>query len=362
MIKILHINSSISTNSGVMSVIMNYYRHINTREVQFDFMYYIENQNDYKEEIKNYGGNYYLIETPKHLLKFKKDLDLFLKRHQGEYKIVHLHDIFLARFIYRILKNNGIDQLIVHCHSAKWSSHFFSGLRNRILCRHIDHYADQFFACSHAAGSFVYDKNVKYTVINNAIDIEKFQYVKEIRNQLREKMNLTDKIVIGHVGRFSIEKNHSFLIQIFKEVLNVEKNAVLLLIGEGELKKEMETMVKELKIEDKVIFLGNRKDVYLFYQVMDVFVLPSLYEGLPLVGVEAQISGLRCIMSNNVTQEVCLTDVSFLDLADNMDLWVKKIIEKSYEQRIDNSAEIVREKGFSITDEALKLQEKYKNM
>lgn len=362
MIKILHINSSISTNSGVMSVIMNYYRHIDTKKVQFDFMYYIENENNYKSEIKKIGGNYYFIDNPKKLFQFQKKLDVFLKKHHGEYKIIHLHDIFLARFIYKIAKNNGIEHFIVHCHSAKWSSHFFSGVRNKILCQHINCYADEFFACSNAAGTFVYNNKVHYSVINNAINVEKFKFVKELREQLREDMGLTNKIVIGHVGRFSKEKNHQFLIQIFKQILDKNKEAILLLIGEGELKNEIEMMTKALRIENNVVFLGNRKDVHMLYQIMDVFVLPSLYEGLPLVGVEAQINGLRCVMSENVTQEVQITDVSFLSLSENKEIWSETIIKKAYEERIIDSIDIVREKGFSIADEAQKLQERYENM
>lgn len=362
MIRVLHINSSISTNSGVMNVVMNYYRRINRMKVQFDFMYYIENKNNYKLEIQSLGGNYYFINSPKHLFQFQKELDGFLKKNKGKYKIIHLHDIFLAKFIYKIAKNNGIEHLIVHSHSAKWSSHFLSGIRNKILCQHIDQYADDFFACSNAAGTFVYNNKIQYSIINNAIDVDKFKYVEELRSQLREKMNLSNKMVIGHVGRFSKEKNHRFLIQIFKKLLDKNKEAVLLLIGEGELKEEIEMMTKKLKIEDKVIFLGNRKNVCLYYQIMDVFVLPSLYEGLPLVGVEAQINGLRCVMSKNVTREIALTDVSFLKLSEDIDLWVEKIVEKAYKKRIDNSADIVRKKGFSIFDEAQKLQEKYEHM
>lgn len=153
-----------------------------------------------------------------------------------------------------------------------------------------------------------------------------------------------------------------FLIQVFKKILDRNKDAVLMFVGEGKLKNEIEMMTKNLGIEDNVIFLGNRKDVYLYYQIMDVFVLPSLYEGLPLVGIEAQINGLRCVMSENVTSEVCLTDVSFLSLSDDKDLWAEKIIEKACEKRIENSVDIVRKKGFSITDEAKKLQEKYESI
>lgn len=360
--KVLHVNSSISSNSGVMNVIMNYYRHIDRKKIQFDFLYYIEHENNYKKELDKLGSYYYLISSPKNILKFKDELSSFLVQHFGEYEIVHLHDIFLARIMYKIFKDHGIKKVIVHCHSAKWSNNLLSGIRNKLMCINLNKYADDFFACSRAAGNFVYKKDMEYTIVNNAIEIDRFVYSVQQRKKLRAEMKLDNKIVIGHVGRFSKEKNHKFLIEVFEEILKINKNSVLLLIGEGDLKEKIELNIKELDLENKVILLGNRKDVNLLYQVMDVFILPSIYEGLPLVGVEAQISGLRCVMSDVITNEVNLTDVSFLSLKTTKKDWAVKILEKANEGRIINSADMVKEKEFSICQEAEKLQKLYLNM
>lgn len=356
-IKILHINSSIGINSGVMNVIMNYYRFINKDTIRFDFLYYIENEKNYKEEIKKNGGNYYYIVSPKKIISFRIKLDNFFKIHT-EYKIIHLHDIFLAKIIYPIAKKYGI-KLIIHAHSARWSNNKISGLRNKLMCINIEKYSDACFACSKAAGDFVYRKQKKYYLVKNAIDINKFSFNQIIREKIRKELQLDHKIVLGHVGRFSIEKNQIFLIEIMNKILNYNSNIVLLLVGDGPLRHKIEKSVNENNINNNVIFLGSSKNVFELYQAMDLFLLPSIYEGLPLVGVEAQISGLRCIMSSNVTNEVNLTDVTFLDLDNDIDKWVNIILEKIKMSRVENAQFIVEEKGFSIEQEAKKLYQKY---
>ena len=361
MIRVLHINSSLSTNSGVMRVIMNYYGYIDKSEIRFDFMYYIESENNYKQTIENNNGKYYMVESPRKLIKFKKDLAAFFQQHKDEYDIVHLHDVFLARFIYKIAKHNGVKKVIVHSHAAEWSSHFIGKIRNRLLCKNIQCFSDTYFACSEAAGDHVF-KNLNYKVINNAVDLEKFSFSELKRTQLRQAMRLEGKIVIGHVGRFNPQKNHPFIIEVFNEIVKQRPNAVLLLIGEGKLQQDIKSMAYKMNLTDKMLFLNNRTDVNDLYSAMDVFILPSLYEGLPMAGVEAQAAGLRCVMSENVTKEAAIGDVAFLKLSDSIEVWANEIIQKAESERTANAFQTAKSKGFSIADEAKKLSELYKQL
>lgn len=362
MIKILHINSSISVNSGVAGIIMNYYKHIDKSLIQFDFLYFLESENNFENQINEFGGHAYKIGNPKNILKFINELKEFMNKHKNEYDIVEIHVVYLAKLIYSTLKKSGIKKVILHAHATKWSEKKISAIRNKLMCINLKKYSDVFFACSDAAGKFVYGNDASFTIINNAIDTKRFKFSQIIRNQVRHDLHIEDKVVVGHVGRFCQQKNHIFLINIFLNILKKNPESILILIGEGPLQEEIISLVKENNIERNVIFLGNQKHVEIYYNAMDVFVLPSLYEGLPLVGVEAQINGLRCVMSKEITNEVNITDVSFLELKDDVDKWADLILRKASSPRIEDAISIVKRKGFSIDEETKKLENTYHNL
>lgn len=307
-IRVLHFVSTLSRGSGVMSVIMNYYRHIDRDKVQFDFLHFIACEDSYMEEIRELGGKIYCIDKPGSSFQSIKQLNSFFRLHAGEYTWLHNHEVYLTFLLRPIAKRYGLEKFIVHCHATKYSDKTLNAARNRILCLPIRFMKVERFACSEAAGKFLYGEKMlkagKVFIMHNAIDCEKFRFRPEVRERLRKEMGLEGKFVIGHVGRFERQKNHEFLIEVFAECKKEIDSCILLLIGEGSLRAKIEKKVVEKGLENSILFLTKRNDMEYLYQVMDLFVLPSLYEGLPVACLEAQVSGLKCIVSRTVTDEL----------------------------------------------------------
>lgn len=364
-IRVIHFLSSLSITSGVAAVIMNYYRNIDRDKVQFDFIYFYENGITYENEINKLGGNIYKISKPGLISNFYKEINNVLKRYDNNYTIFHNHEAYLNIFINKIIKKNNIKSLIVHSHTTLYSDKKISALRNRLLCLPIKKQANYFFACSKAAGETFFGK--KYTlnnrvfILNNAINCEKFQYDARVRSDVRKELNIENRFVIGHVGRFNNQKNHKFILKLFNEILKKKNDCKLLLIGDGPLLDDIKLMSKRMNINRNIIFLGRRNDINRILQGMDCFILPSLYEGLPVIGVEAQCSDLPCIMSDNITKEVDVGNCEFLSLDDNINKWVNSVINKEGFKRND-STESLKNNGFDIRQESLKLRDFYINV
>lgn len=307
-IRVLHFVSTLSRGSGVMSVIMNYYRHIDRDKVQFDFLHFIACEDSYMEEIRELGGKIYCIDKPGSSFQSIKQLNSFFRLHAGEYTWLHNHEVYLTFLLRPIAKRYGLEKFIVHCHATKYSDKTLNAVRNRILCLPIRLMKVERFACSEAAGKFLYGEKMlkagNVFIMHNAIDCEKFRFRPEVRERLRKEMGLEGKFVIGHVGRFERQKNHEFLIEVFAECKKEIDSCILLLIGEGSLRSKIEKKVVEKGLKNSIIFLTKRNDMEYLYQVMDLFVLPSLYEGLPVSCLEAQVNGLECIVSRTVTDEL----------------------------------------------------------
>lgn len=365
-IRILHLVSSLSKSSGVMSVIMNYYRNINRNEVQFDFLYFKNIENTYKKEIEDLGGKVFLISKPSFSRSFKNELENFFKDYGCKYAALHNHQVAINFLFSSIAKKHGIDNIIVHSHTTMYSDKKISAIRNRILCIGLKKRATHYFACSKAAGEFLYgrkslnDDNV--IVVNNAVDCQKFRFNQSIRDNIRRNLGLQNHIVIGHVGRFNEQKNHMFLIEIFEALKKKEKKAKLVLVGEGPLLNQVKEKANKLNISDDVIFLGKRNDVPDLLQAMDIFLLPSLFEGLPVVGVEAQVSGLPIVMSDNITEEIGLLNYKFISLNESAEGWANKIHEVQNNTNRESAADILINYGFDISIEAKKLEKLYLDM
>lgn len=362
--RVLHINSTIYINSGVMTVIMNYYKHIDHSKINFDFLYFMAPGDGYKthqETIESYGGKVYFIPDFTKFITFNRKLDELLKN--NSYNIVHIHDPFVVKFIHHTLRKNHVKNIIVHSHATQWSDKRLNGIRNQIICLGLRRYIDYPFACSEAAGNFLYGKKKHFTVLNNAIDTERYAYDETERNNIRAELNVKGRTVYGHVGNFNNQKNHVFLIEIFKEILKIDHNAILMLIGDGPLRTVVVDMVKKLKLEEKVLFLGKKNDVQRYYQAMDCFILPSLYEGLPMVGVEAQCSGLPIIFSDTITKEVGIDTYKFLSLNNSPKAWAKVAVTYAHANKNrELSKEIVISKGFDVKKEASRLENLYLEM
>lgn len=344
---------------GLENFIMNIYRNINRKKVQFDFLVHYKEEKYFDKEIEKLGGKIFRfsLREDNKILSYMKQLDRFFQEHK-EYKIVHCHMSSIGFILFLIAKKNGIKIRIAHSHNAD-TEKTLKGFIKSILIKPLKYVSTVNFACSQKAGKFLFG-NRKFEVIPNAIDVQKFEYNPVIRKRIREKYNLEDFFVIGHVGRFNVQKNHEFLIDVFNELLKTKPKSKLILIGEGELQDKIKNKVKELKIEDNVLFLGVRDNVNEFYQAMDCFVLPSFFEGLPVVGVEAQVSGLKCIFSDRITREIkIIKDVSFFSIKDNISVWKQKILEE-YTRK--NCGKNIREKGFDIQIQARYIEEKYQQM
>ncbi|WP_075983035.1 glycosyltransferase family 1 protein [Bacillus massilinigeriensis] len=361
-IRILQIVSSLSVSSGVMGVIMNYYRHINRNKIQFDFLYFIEDEKNHKDEITELGGNYYLLRKPS--IKSYTEYKSFFKENARKYSAVHLHEVYLNSIILPIARKYKIKHLITHVHTTKFSDKRLNAIRNKILCLPIKGQANKFLACSRPAGELYYGKKAsndgRVIVINNAIYCEKFKYNELVRNQKRKEMGLEDNLVIGHIGRFNEQKNHMFLIDIFKDIKWQKEKAKLILVGNGPLLTKVKEKVERLGLKNDVLFLGQRNDISDLLQVMDVFVLPSLFEGLGIVLLEAQCSGLPCYASDVVPQEANVTDnFHYLSLNDKSKKWATEILSAKSENDRSVSYLKVMKYGFDIIEESKKLENLY---
>lgn len=362
-LRILHFVSSLSVNSGVMAVIMNYYRHIDRDKIQFDFLFFKDSpaNTTYIDEIESLGGRAYLIEQPTHIFYYIRMLNKFFEEHKNEYAILHIHEVYLTFLLAPIAHAHGL-KVITHCHSTKFSDKPLNAVRNRLACIGINKHADLRLACSNAAGIALYGKKADFTVINNAIDLDKFAFNSTKRTRLRNELGLEDKVVIGHVGRFNEQKNHRFLIEIFYELQKTMPEAVLLLVGEGPLMESVKKQVRSLGLEDKVVFLGRRTDVSDLYNVMDIFILPSLFEGLPVVVVEAQANGLPCLLSEAITREVAIDNVIFVSLSSSPSDWNDNALRLLTYKRGAADLTKLRISGFNITVESQKLEHMYSNV
>lgn len=349
---------------GVEAVVMNFYRFIDKSKFQFDFFCFEGSLLPQKDEIEKLGGRIYIVPKLFHPLCYIKTVRKIFR--DNNYKIVHCHMNTMGIFAMYAAYKEHIPIRILHNHSM--INHFFSrsefkrNILKYVLRTFCKIYPSHFCACSKAAGDWMYGKNFNYTIFNNGINVDRFKFNPEIRENVRAELGLHDKLVVGHVGRFCPPKNHIFLVEIFNNFLSLHEDSVLLLIGEGELLDQIKLKVKQLNIEDKVIFLGKQNDTSKYYQAMDVFCLPSRYEGLPVVAVEAQCSGLPCLFSTYVSKESKILDsTEFLSYEDNLDKWSQALFELANKQRVDG-AEQVRKCNFDMQEEAKKLELYYQKL
>ena len=268
---------------GVESVVMNYYKNIDRNRIQFHFLCDEDSTDIPYEEIEKLGGKVIVIPPYQKLFKYQKELYRIFK--ENNYKIIHSHINALSVFPLKIAKKAGVPIRIAHSHSTSNKKEWKKNILKMILRPFSKLYANNYFACTEYAGKWLFGKKVverkELNVINNAIDLKKFEFNENIRGDLRKELGIKeDVLVIGHVGRFMKQKNHDFLIDVFNELIKKNENSILMLIGQGPLLNEMKQKVRDLSIEDKVKFIGQVTNVEKYYNIMDVFLFPSIYEGL----------------------------------------------------------------------------------
>lgn len=342
---------------GLETMLMNYYRNIDRNKVQFDFLTHRDERWDYDDEIESLGGKIYHL--PK-LNPFSKNylnaLDKFFKEHK-EYQIVHCHQDCLSGVVLKVAKKNGVKFTIAHSHNANQDKNL-KYLIKLFEKRKIPKYADKLFACGNEAGRWMFNTD-NFEVLNNAIDTDLYTYNAEKASKVKKEFGIENKFVVGHVGRFNPQKNHEFLIDVFNEIQKIKEDSVLMLVGDGDLRQEIEKKVQDLGLSEKVIFTGIRSDVNDLMQGMDVFLFPSLYEGLGIVLIEAQAAGLKCIISDTIPKDGIITDdVLSLSLNQSPVIWANEVLKyKGYKR--SNNKELIEKADYDIKNNAKKLEQFY---
>jgi glycosyltransferase involved in cell wall biosynthesis len=360
-IRILHVFAEMN-RGGAETMVMNLYRHIDRTKIQFDFVVHTKEKCTFDDEINFLGGIIYRVPkySGKNHITYKKALEKIAKDHP-EHSIVHGHVRSTAAIYLNIFKKYG-RCTISHSHSTSSGRGIISIVKNLMQYR-IKYISDYFFACSISAGNWLFGVKVttsnRFFIIRNAIEIDDFKFNEQKREEIRKKLNISKKFVIGHVGRFHESKNHSFIIDVFKKIYEKNTSSVLLLVGDGKIRKNIYDKVLENKLNDNIIFTGERNDVADLLQGMDIFLFPSVYEGLGIVVVEAQTSGLKCIVSDRVPDDAIVTDlVCRVSLSESVDNWSEKILGNSNYNRQDVT-KIIKAAGYDINDTVEWLQNFY---
>lgn len=364
MIRILQVIGSMN-RGGAENMIMNLYRQIDRTKVQFDFVENCADRAAFDDEIEALGGRIYRCPhyNGKNHFAYVQWWKRFFAEHAQEYPIVHGHLGSTAAIYLAAARKSGCFT-VAHSHSSGGTK----SLRERLyqLYAYPTRFvAEYFLACGQAAAEDRYGRAIaadmtRCHIIPNAIDTDRFAFNTLVRERVRETLGLGDGVVIGHVGRFSPEKNHRFLLEIFREITEREPRARLLLVGDGELRGELEEQIESCGLQGKVVMTGLQSDVTPYYQAMDVFVFPSLYEGLPVTMVEAQTSGLPCVISDKVPLESALTEelVTVRALSESAAAWAEHVLERAKTPRLDHS-DVIRQRGYDIAETAKWLEEFY---
>lgn len=359
-IRILHV-IGIMNRGGAEAMIMNLYRNIDRTKVQFDF---VENEGEeaaFDHEIRELGGKIYRCPRyrGRNHLAYTRWWKNFFETHTDEYAIVHGHIGSTAAIYLSIAKKYGC-YTIAHSHSAGVGSTMY-----RMFAYPTRYVADLFFACSKDAGISRYGRKVgnntrRFQVLNNAIDTRKFIFNAQTGRHIRQMLSIAgDTLVVGHVGRFVDAKNHLFLIDVFEQIHRRNPNSVLLLVGNGELRPQIETTISWKNLNKAVVMTGVQPNVWDYYQAMDVFLFPSVYEGLPVSVVEAQAAGLPCCVSTNVPEETAITNlVEFIPLANGANHWADRVLHRATEPRRNMQQEI-EQAGFDVSATSKWLEDFY---
>lgn len=353
-IRILHVVTYMG-RGGLETMIMNYYRHIDRSKVQFDFLVHREFRADYDNEIEALGGRIFrLSRLVPWSRSYLNKLEQFFRSHP-EYKIVHVHQDCLSSVILKVAKTCGIPVRIAHSHSGSQDNNL-KYLIKLFYKQFIPTYATQLFACGKEAGDWMFG-GASFRVLNNAIDTRQYSYDAKRNMRIRNMLQIPDHaFVVGHVGRFNTVKNHTFLLDVFAELKQQNENAVLLLVGDGDLRSETEQKAATLGISGSVVFTGIRSDVPDLLQAMDCFVFPSLYEGVPVTMIEAQAAGLPCVISDGVPAECDKTGlVKCIPLSAGVAHWAEEILKMPIHARRDTREQIIQA-GYDIEANAEWLQ------
>lgn len=359
MIRILQLPGNLSKSNGRMTAIMNTYRKIDRSMIQFDFLATLTNDDNYIEEIKLLGGTVRTIkEKNSTFIEVRKVMKEILDL--GKYDLVHYHAISEWGMALDVVKKRNI-KLITHSHATQLSDNFLKSIRNRIFSMNIFIFSDGFAACSLEAGEKLFLMR-KFTFLPNVIDSNKYKFNEEKRQKNRQILGIpSQELVLGNVGRLAKQKNQAYLLLILKELLSRGIQSKLLIVGDGVLKSEIQQKIDDLDLKNHVILTGEVSHPMDYYSAMDVFLLPSLYEGLPMAGIEAQANGLPTIFSDSTSRQANMYNASFLKTNEtSVKQWVEEICKKwRVEKRDTNAAYHIDHQGFSADKGAQKWVQLY---
>lgn len=348
--KMVHIVGNLAPG-GMGSFLMNLYRNINREKVQFDFIVMGEKAVNYHEAAKELGANIYKISgLSKNPVKYFLEIKNIIKKNQ--YDVVFRHtDVATIAIDLIAARMGGAKRRIPHSHSTD-SKHLVA---HKLLRPILVANATEYFACSEPAAEWMYGekicKNKEYRLVKNGIDLNKYAYNEAVRDAKRKELGIGEgTLIVGHVGNFVYAKNHLFLLEIFAKVLEQEPNSKLLLAGDGELRQDIEQKIEELGIREQVVLLGMRNDIPQLLQAMDVYLFPSVYEGLPIALVEAQAAGLPCVISDTIAPESKMTEhIEAYSLQLSANEWAQKVLDLSKHERMDSTG-ILRNAGYDIME------------
>ncbi len=338
---------------------MNYFRHLDHRRITMDFVVLKDIPSPYYDEIRQNGGTVFTMPSPANPAAYCTRIKTICRA--GNYDILHCSVVNASIPYLYLAEKMGIRHRILHCHAARSAEVRWKEIRNDLLAPAALRNANVYFACSGLAGDRLFGTR-PYTVIRNALDLNRFRPDVEVRQRLRTEMNLRSRFVLGTAGRLARQKNPYFALDVFREVLKKDNSAVYLWAGSGPLAGEVQSYAERIGVAEQVRFLGDRADISDLYQAMDVFFLPSLYEGLPVVGIEAQACSLPVVLSDTVTKEMKITEnVTYLSLDAPKEIWAETLLGCRTAERSSSERQI-RDSGYEISAEAEKLQALYLNM
>lgn len=362
-IKVLQV-FTVLNRGGAETNMMNYLRHMDRSQFQVDFLVHRSEPGAYEAEIRKLGGKIYRLPPlqPLKLHSYKRAVKKFFEAHQ-DYDIIHGQNSELGVFIYEEAKRRRVPVIIAHAHNApKLKDYDLKFIFRELWKRRMRKSITSCFTCGQDSAEWLFGrkKGKEAYLMKNAVNTDDFVLDNSVRTRLRTSLGTQNKLNIVHVGRFNLQKNHRFLIDVFSEVIKMQPDTHLYLVGVGELESDIIARVDRLKLSKHITFLGLQEHVSEILQAMDVFLFPSLFEGLPVSLVEAQASGLFCVISDGISEEAIIVpeDVTVIPLAENAENWAIKITRLDLSSRKDNSDQIIN-KGYDIKDNVKKLENKY---
>ncbi|CUO14453.1 GDP-mannose-dependent alpha-(1-6)-phosphatidylinositol monomannoside mannosyltransferase [Turicibacter sanguinis] len=355
-IKVLQVLPCLTQTNGIAAYISNYFKYMDKKNLEMYFLVFTPSSNDRNKEIIKFGGKIIELYIEKNLFRYLSKLNRLIKKEK--FDIIHCHVPNYGALIMPIAKMNKIPIRITHSHVNKSGETLLKRVRNDILSQISVLFSNKYLACSDDAGKFLFYKK-KFVVIKNAIEVKKYEYSKDLRMKYQKKYNIENKFVVAQFGRLCNQKNQLFTIEIFNEILKKNNNSVLILAGDGPLEEKIRIKIKELNIEDNVILTGSCKELNELYSCIDIFLLPSKYEGLGIVLIEAQANGVKCFTALNcVPQTAAITDlVKYISLEKNAKYWCDEIISTDIKRK--QVSDLIDKNGYNIQLEAKKLNDIY---